>query len=635
MRLKLGARLLSFALAGVLMIGGLTACDNGDKQGSGETTAPVTQEQQNPSTPQKPEEKGITEVILVKNSITSRVITQVCDGVRDYIQENTEIEVTIVNDFKYTYEAKEGRAYLYIGDPEDVDLSATAKEKAEKDSVVILTEDDKTAIYSDNETALWIAVDQFLENCVYDGKYKVAKMYNDSKADFSAYLRDGWKQPIPAYLDGELDSTLYSAGVGADLNDKDVSDMSLIRETNEDEFLQYVGGLEELGFKKLYANETDGNHYYGFTDALGIFIHAYYTKTEKIVRTVVDRNSTPLEDFCYTTEPSENSAFYMFNHNTEGENTFLIHCADNSWIFIDGGVSTLDDKYAQGLFKFMSEKSELKEGEKLVISAWYLTHAHRDHFQAFYALINQFHDRIDLQRMIANLPDHNVVSHNTNYKDFVPCMSLINRYYPDLMYMKAHTGMSIQIADVNFKILCAQEDLLDYWILNKEVWATVWSTWTQTGASSKPNYQFNRQADKKYDINNSSLVAYITVGNGLTALNLGDMYRANDWMFPKYSMETVTAKLLIFAHHMNNDELLNFYVDYVTQAGEIYGLCPSVEQPFTGGHANVKFSFKEIKKQYLIVAKYETIFEFTIKDGSVNMKTYDAYYSRTGKIDNL
>lgn len=121
----------------------------------------------------------------------------------------------------------------------------------------------------------------------------------------------------------------------------------------------------------------------------------------------------------------------------------------------------------------------------------------------------------------------------------------------------------------------------------------------------------------------------------MTVLELGDMYRANDWMFPKYSMETVTANLLIFAHHMNNNELLSFYQQYIGQAGQLYGLVASVAQTFDGSYGAVKNSFKASKNQYCIVAKYDTIFEFTMKNGTVTMKTYDAYYSRAGKIDKL
>ena len=633
MKIQFGKRLLALALVGAMTIGALTSCNSNDNKDNDKDTAPVTQQGSNNN---KPEKKIVTEIVLVKSSLSSKVVSQICTGMKDYIKENTDVEISIVNDYTYTYEQKEGRVHFFVGDPDDQPLTETAMEKAADGTAVILTEDDQVAFYSENDAALWVAVSHFLGDCVYDNAITIESTYADYTYDFNDNMRQNWKQPIPAYFGGELDGKLYSAGVGANLNESTlVSDMSLVRNTTLDEFFQYVTRLDLLGYKLLYSNKVDDNYYYGFTDPLGIFIHTYYTDYEKIVRTVVDRNSTPLDEFCYTTEPSENSTFYMFNHNTEGENTFLIHCADNSWIFIDGGVATLDDKYAQGIFKFMSEKSNLQEGEKLVISAWYLTHAHRDHFQAFYSLINQYHDKIDLQRMIANLPDANQVTHNSNWKDFVPCMSLINKYYPDMMYMKAHTGMNIQIADVSFQILCSQEDLLDYWILNKTEWANVWSKWTTTEGKSDPNYQFNRNADKKYDINNSSLVSLITVGNGMTVLELGDMYRANDWMFPKYSMSSVTANLLIFAHHLNNDELINTYVEYIKQAGQLYGLCASVEQSFSNSHSKIPTAFTASKNQYLVLAKYDTIYGFTLENGTLTKNSYAAYYSRQGKLDRL
>ena len=618
-------RLLALFLASTLMIGSFAACGGNEPE-----PTDGNKPSKNPEVSDGPE---ITEVVLVKSSVAPKSVVEICNGIKTNLSANTKIEVSIVNDYQYTYEQKDGRVHFYIGEA-DVALTESAKDKVTDETAVVITEDDKTAFYANNEGALWLAVSQFLDNCVVDGGLKILKMYDNATIDYTGCTREKWKQPIPAYVGGTLESTLFSAGVGANLNDTNVSDMSLVRETNAEEFSMYVENLEFLGYTPLYSNTIDNNIYCGFTDSLGIFIHTYYMASENIVRTVVDRNSTPLAEFCYTAAPSENSAFYMFNHNSEGENTFLIHCSDNSWIFIDGGVSTLTDKYAQGLFKFMSEKSNLQDGEKLVISAWYLTHAHRDHFQAFYSLINQYHDRIDLQRMIANLPDAKTVTHNTNWKDFEPCMTLINQYYPNLMYMKAHTGMDIHLADVNFRILCSQEDILDYWVLNKKVWTDKWSKWGNQ-SSNDADYKTNRDADKKYDINNSSLISKITIGNGMTVLELGDMFRANNWLFPKYTLKSLTTDILILAHHFINDELLNTYEQYLKQAGPIYGLCTSVTRDLSAGHLNVKYSFREGDQQYFVRAKYDTIFGFTKKDGKVTMKTYDAYYSKAGKIDNL
>ena len=247
MNFHLGKRIVSLALAGILAVGTLTACDNDSSKE--EPTTPVTQQQSQGN--QKPAKKSITEVVLVKSSLSSKIVSEICTGMRDYLTENTDIEVSIVNDYKYTYEQKEGRVHFYVGDPEGVSLIETAKTKATDENAVILTEDDKTAFYSKKDGALWVVVNQFLQNCVYDGILTVHPSYKEDILDFSGSIRENWKQPIPAYYGGELDAKLYSAGVGADPNDPLKSDMSLVRNTNSEQFLQYVSGLEELGYKKL------------------------------------------------------------------------------------------------------------------------------------------------------------------------------------------------------------------------------------------------------------------------------------------------------------------------------------------------------------------------------------------------
>ena len=96
MKIQFGKRLLALALVGAMTIGALTSCNSNDNKDNDKDTAPVTQQSSNNN---KPEKKTVTEIVLVKSSLPTKVVSQICTGMRDYIKENTDVEISIVNDY--------------------------------------------------------------------------------------------------------------------------------------------------------------------------------------------------------------------------------------------------------------------------------------------------------------------------------------------------------------------------------------------------------------------------------------------------------------------------------------------------------------------------------------------------------
>ena len=90
-------------------------------------------------------------------------------------------------------------------------------------------------------------------------------------------------------------------------------------------------------------------------------------------------------------------------------------------------------------------------------------------------MIERYHDRIDLQRMLANVPDHSIVDHNSNQPQYEEMMERIQRYYPDILFAKAHTGMEYQVADVTFTVLHTPDDMIDFWVKNRDEYYANWA----------------------------------------------------------------------------------------------------------------------------------------------------------------
>ena len=558
-------------------------------------------------------------LILVRPEESGAAFEELCKSLETALTEHTEWEYT-----------------LKVGKAGGCATCTKAAQLTSGNTVAYLWADGVVAVAAQSDLLMRLGVQRLLSGV------QAVLEEGETLWDASAYVRDGWLQNFPAYTDGELDPILYSDGTGQ-YEDEVCGDIHVVRNTTRAAFDAYVDGMVALGYRLTFENVIDGNRYANLFDVLGNNIYVYYMtevangKTG-VVRTVCDRSSVTMEQFSYTCEGAAHSAFYLFNHNSSGENTYLIHAADNSWIFIDGGVagwrgSDPEAKFSDWLFRFMCEKSGVAEGEKLVISSWYLTHAHRDHFLAFQFLLEKHHDRIDLQRIIANVPDLQIADHNTNMRDFRPCREAINRYYPKLDYLKVHPGMKFKLADVEFEVLIAQENLVDFWTSNREVFYSKWIHWHDI-PKDDPDQPNCRHGYKKYDINNSSIVSKITV-NGMTVLELGDAFRAGDWILPYYTLPTMTCDVVVTAHHFINDELMPFYRDYIAQGTPVYMLVNNINYAYPGEKGVWKDSFREDLGQHLVTARYDTVFGFRKVNGKVEMTEDEALYSFGGEIDKL
>lgn len=483
----------------------------------------------------------VSEVCIVRPQVVSNDIRDLIMSARDYLKEKTGLDVTLTTDYT-PYEQKSGKYYVVIGKTE-YEISQSLVSATADGEIAYKTTEDTVALYAKNDRLLYIAIEKLMGDCVTDGELSVSAEYADKRISASKAQRDNWTFNFPAYPYGELDAKTYSAGYGLD-QDKNCSYMQVANKTSPEDYKNYLKMLEEYGYKKEFENEIDGNLFASYTGALGTNIYAYYIPELDKTRIVDDKVSVTLSEFNYTADDNGSSRFYMFQMNTDSEDTFLVHLADNSWIVIDGGTTQYNTTDPEGVFvdemyNFMVERSDLKAGEKLKISCWYMSHPHRDHFLGFMGLVNRYHDSIELQRVLANSPDVDKVVYNSNNPSYVECVKAIKKYYPDVLYLKAHTGMTVQLADAKIEVLYTQEDNIENWCADTQ----------------SLNY-------KIYDSNNSSLNCIITVA-GVSVLELGDGFRADYLLQPYYDIETLSCDILKAAHHYYNPECDNFYLAMV------------------------------------------------------------------------
>lgn len=472
------------------------------------------------------EEAKLEKIYLVKSDKASAQINKLVEGASELIAKQTDIPTEIVSDADFAYQAKENHYYVLFGDTA-YEQSKALSSAAEEQKIYYAAKEDSVAIYANTDQLMSIGAEKLFADCVKDGSFAVSEEYAALTVDASAYVKENWTLNCPAFTRGMLDSQRYNLGYGMERN-KDYSYMHIARSATAQLYTDYLKQLESLGYKKEFENEIDGNLYASYIGALGSNIYVYFTKAKYEVRIIEDNVSAPLSEFNYKLDASKDTRLYAFKQAFKSEDCFLIHLADSSWIIIDGGMTgrTAGSSYVRDLYNFMAEKSSLAAGEKLQIAAWYLTHAHEDHFSGVYGLVFEYGDKIQIHRVIDNTAKEGyfILDYRRQY---VEMLARIKQLNPDVMYLKIHTGMVVELADTTIETLFTHEDYV--------------VTYT-SGATTNPN--------------RASLIAVFNIA-GLTFLETADNFVYDN--YKNFTLETLTTDVLKIAHHYYDKTMDSLY----------------------------------------------------------------------------
>jgi len=335
--------------------------------------------------------------------------------------------------------------------------------------------------------------------------------------------REGWNlSSVPAFTGGKLDTKLYVAGRGLTTTSGKVMQQNLSA-VSADSFSNYLNELELCGFVKEYENSIDGNQYVSYVKDK-IRVYTYYVTNLKKVTVIKENITTGFNDFCYSndTASSEKAVLYAYGFGGTGQ-LLLWHMSDGSWIINDGATDNID---VDALFAFMCKKSGIdpQGSDKLNVSLWYITHMHGDHAMGVVKLINKYHARISIERMMWNVPEQSVITSSSAKTAQAAIDKIIGSYYKDVKFLRPHTGMEVKIGDVLFRFLMTQEDNTDKFV------------------------------SKEYTDFNSTSAVCMTEFAGIRMFLPGDMKNGSldNFVCKAYKLDTYTSPVIQVAHHGYN-----------------------------------------------------------------------------------
>ena len=355
------------------------------------------------------------------------------------------------------------------------------------------------------------------------------------------YAREGWGLAAPAYEGGVLSQHLYDAGTGVSKESSSASAeksyMTCISETNMTEFNAYLQKLSDCGYRidseNIMPSSSGKNNMFSGYSKGSQYLYVYYLAETGEVRVIEDRSGVKESEFEYTFEYDSNTAaeIYLYGmkydpNGSDGNNNgsfIIIKQADGSVILIDGGSDNQATPAAvEGLLDFLYMITEKSSKEKIVISCWFITHAHSDHYALSAQLMSNYYDKIDVQRVMFNFPS----ASETGLTDvWEKARDAISMYFPQAKFMKCHTGQSVQLGSVRFDVLTTHEDAVS----------------AKTGKTLMT------------EGNSMTTVMRITLPDGTRFMSLGDYTEERQEAFLKmYASAELKCQITDVAHHGYN-----------------------------------------------------------------------------------
>ena len=321
---------------------------------------------------------------------------------------------------------------------------------------------------------------------------------------------------------------------------------------SKDNYDTYISKLEDEGYEVLKTYEADSCHYSlldnGTNTVFVSFLRSVSTTSAKgRLRVFVQKSGTPyhLESAATEANVCEPKLWQLDVDNTsdDGGMGYVIRLTDGTFIVIDGGYRN-DNRDAKNLYSIL--KANTPGGGEPVITAWFITHLHVDHYGVLNNFTELYSDRVTVKGFYYNFASQTFGTHNS--AEFADSREGFMRDWKGAtLYSKIHSGMVMGFAGAEVEVLATHEDIKQSYYKN--------SYYT---TANDFNEDSNSNGD---DINNTSTVFRVNIA-GQSIMFLADAQEAvSDAMLHTYTAGYLKSDIMQMAHHGFDDtvsyELIN------------------------------------------------------------------------------
>lgn len=287
---------------------------------------------------------------------------------------------------------------------------------------------------------------------------------------------------LPLYEgSGIVSEAIYNGGTTVSELTKESPKSALLRTVRTPEpstdYDRYTSALLDAGYLMTSEKRIGQNRYATLCrDGQAVRLSTVTERGE--LRVLLDCNRILPSELSSPSPITDVAAFYMYGlnmdpggynyrlvpeYNTSGYLNcgmlFVIRASDGSLVIVDGGASVqMAGGAAFTLDRFLHNIANKSEGEKVRISAWFVSHTHQDHLCGFFDFLKDRVERYELERLIVNLPDLTGREQIGCLKTLCELSAFLAENYPSCREFKPHTGDEIELGDVKLQVLYAHED---------------------------------------------------------------------------------------------------------------------------------------------------------------------------------
>lgn len=329
---------------------------------------------------------------------------------------------------------------------------------------------------------------------------------------------------------------------------------------------EYVQLLKAEGFVPYFENKITDNEFATLTND-AYTVHTYYTAYSGTVRVIVEEKGELLptepeeldERLCeasvtqlalnYGKDPKDVQKSLAEN---DGGMSYIITLEDSTFIIIDGGVALIEGNRLKNVEHLMQKLKYLNKRPdgRIIINAWYITHAHIDHFWTYECFSKTYGKKVTLGKVIYNIPSSEVLGNMLRQDTPFPIWSSDGRaarasadnFSPDVKIYKPHSGQVFYIKNVKFETLYTYEDLY-------------------------PNRM-------EVNCNDSSMTSRMTL-SGQTVIWSGDVYTANTFIKHEPPLEFCGCEVMVamYGDYLKSDIVQMPHHGYATSGGPAWYKC--------------------------------------------------------------
>ena len=235
------------------------------------------------------------------------------------------------------------------------------------------------------------------------------------------------------------------------------------RATSED-LCAYCNALAAAGYRH-HCTEQIGLGTHAFYENGTAVISVCYSEHDHVLRVVVEpATDTKLAPTGLISDGKKTNVApclvqmndHMFDVVDCGM-SYILRLEDGAFVIIDGGWDT--EPIADALYEKLLA---LADGDEIIISAWFFTHAHVDHIGAFYPFARKYGDKVTLKRVVYNFPGESRITEMGDefVRGYVRKFRHTLALFGDVDVIKARTGQRFHFTGLDMDQLFTYEDYM-------------------------------------------------------------------------------------------------------------------------------------------------------------------------------